>query len=129
MESPDPKISSTQHSVNSDNVKSDNVKSDNRFWNELYWFFAIGLVGLTISLIYLPGEAEETLRLLGKEKELSAQIKETQLETHRYKEGVEAVESDPYYRAMIYRDRLRILRENEKRLVREEKPTDQLEVK
>ena len=89
--------------------------SSPRFWNELYWFMTIGLGAFILALLYLPSRAEDTLALLEKESELDRQIEQTNLDTLRYEKGVEAVEQDPYYRANIYRDRMRLVRENERR--------------
>ena len=85
------------------------------FWNELYWFLLLGLGASILALNYLLPQAEETLALLEKESDLDRQIERTELDILRYEKGVEAVERDPYYRANVYRDRMRILRENEER--------------
>ena len=93
--------------------KSEKRATSRRFWNELYWFVTISLVGIMIALWVIPPRALETLSLLKKDTELERVVAEARLQTEILRGAKTAAQSDPYYRDRLRRASLDVKREGE----------------
>jgi len=83
------------------------------FWNELYWFVAIGLVGWIVASIVLPPRLSEMARFLQQERSALADLRTLQEQESILEGAVTAMENDPYYRNGAIRARLGIKRNDE----------------
>ena len=83
---------------------------DSLFWNELYWFFIVGLGAWIIMSLVLPQKTVETLKLLSREKEVIAELEGAQWQEQARIEAIEAMENDPFYQEAIYREVARVKR-------------------
>ena len=88
------------------------------FWNELYWFIAIGLVGWIVASLLLPPRISNTVQLLRQERSVLADIRAIQEQENILEGAVSAMENDPYYRIGVFRARLLVKKENEEYLER-----------
>ena len=93
--------------------KSEKRATSRRFWNELYWFVTISLVGIMIALWVIPPRALESLSLLKKDTELERDVAEARLQTEILRAAKTAAQSDPYYRDRLRRASLDVKREGE----------------
>ncbi len=93
--------------------RSEKRAKSRQFWNELYWFVTIGLVGGMFALWVIPPRALESLSLLKKDIELEREVVETRLQTEIIRAAKTAAQSDPYYRDRLRRASLDVKREGE----------------
>ncbi len=88
------------------------------FWNELYWFVAIGLLGWIIAAIVLPPRIAGVTGILRQERRALADIRVLQEQENLLEGAVSAMENDPFYREGVFRVRLRIKKDSEDYLER-----------
>jgi hypothetical protein len=86
------------------------------FWNEIYWFLAIGLIGWTLAALVLSPRIAGTRQLLEKERRVVADLKGLQEEENVLEGAVSAMENDPYYQEAVIRTRLGLKKKNEEYL-------------
>jgi hypothetical protein len=86
------------------------------FWNELYWFVAIGLMGWILAAMLLPPRVAITSQLLKEERRLTADLRELTEKENLLDGAVSAMENDPFYREGVFRARLSLKKESEEYL-------------
>jgi hypothetical protein len=92
------------------------------FWNELYWFVAICLVGWIVGALVLPPRISETVRLLRQERRVLADNRAIQEEENKLEGAVSAVENDRFFLDGVYRALLGRKKVNEEYLERPTSP-------
>ncbi len=88
------------------------------FWNELYWFVAIGLAGWIVAAMVLPPRVADVTQLLRQERRVLADIRALQEEEGLLEGAVSAMENDPFYREGVFRARLGRKKDTEEYLQR-----------
>ncbi|MGH9361203.1 MAG: hypothetical protein ACRD2T_04745, partial [Thermoanaerobaculia bacterium] len=76
------------------------------FWNELYWFVAIGLAGWILAALLLPPRVAGTAHLLQEERRVVADIRRLRDLEDLLEGAATAMENDPFYREGVFRKRL-----------------------
>ena len=86
------------------------------FWNELYWFVAIGLLGWILAAMILPPRLAGTVKLLQEERRVLADIQQLREKEEILWGAASAMENDPFYREGVFRKRLGLKKESEEYL-------------
>ena len=86
------------------------------FWNELYWFVAVGLAGWILAALMLPPRVAATAQLLRHERVVLAQIEELRRREDLLEGAATAMENDPFYREGVFRKRLGVKKASEEYL-------------
>ena len=94
------------------------------FWNELYWFTALGLVGWMIAAWMLPPRIASTAQLLHRERTLLAQLKALRRREDVLEGAISAMENDPFYIEGVLREQLGVKKPGEKFLEFPDTPSD-----
>jgi hypothetical protein len=84
-----------------------------RFWNELYWFAAIGVAAATLALLVVPGRLAAVIEMRRRERGLDRELRAIEARERVYSKAIEAVENDPYYREGVFRALLQARRPGE----------------
>ena len=86
------------------------------FWNELYWFVALGLLGWILAALILPPRMAGTIKLLQEERRVLADIQGLREKEEILWGAASAMENDPFYREGVFRKRLGLKKESEEYL-------------
>jgi len=86
------------------------------FWNELYWFVAIGLLGWILAALILPPRVAGTVQLLKEERRVLADIQALREKEEILWGAASAMENDPFYREGVFRKRLGLKKDSEEYL-------------
>jgi len=95
---------------------SHRARQEPSFWNELYWFVAIGLLGWIIAALILPPRVAGTVRLLQEERRVLADIQSLREKEEILFGAASAMENDPFYREGVFRKRLGLKKDSEEYL-------------
>jgi cell division protein FtsB len=83
------------------------------FWQEVYWFAVIALVGITVALLVLPPRAVKFRSLSRTEAELKAKNERLDEQQKLLEAAITAMKEDPYYRQNVYRKLLGVKKNSE----------------
>ena len=83
------------------------------FWQEVYWFAVIALVGITIALLILPPRAVKFRSLSRLEAELRTKNEILDEQQKLLEAGITAMKEDPFYRQNVYRKILGVKKNDE----------------
>jgi hypothetical protein len=92
------------------------------FWNELYWFVAIGLLGWIVAALVLPPRVASTAQLLRQERQVLADIQALRRREDILEGAASAMENDPFYREGVFRQRLGLKKDSEEYLEQNPSP-------
>src|SRR5688572_22127273 len=91
----------------------ESTRREPSFWNELYWFVAIGLLGWILAALILPPRVAGTIKLLQEERRVLADIQGLREKEEVLWGAASAMENDPFYREGVFRKRLGLKKESE----------------
>ncbi len=94
------------------------------FWNELYWFAALGLAGWMVAAWMLPPRVASTAQLLHQERNVLAQLKALRRHEDVLEGAISAMENDPFYIEGVLREQLGVKKPGEKFLELPGAPSD-----
>ncbi|MCZ6691224.1 MAG: hypothetical protein O7H41_16685, partial [Planctomycetota bacterium] len=80
------------------------ARKEPTFWNEIYWFTAMALLGWILAALVLPPRIAKNAQLLRKEREIIANIQDLEHTENVLEGAASAMENDPYYREGLIRD-------------------------
>ena len=103
-------------------MSAETAQKGQSFWNELYWFVAIGLAGWILAAMVLPPRVASTAQLLRQERNVVADLKSIQEMENILEGAVSAMENDPFYREAVFRKRLGLKKNTEEYLERPASP-------
>ena len=89
------------------------LRREPSFWNELYWFLAIGLFGWILAAVVLPPRVAKTAQLLQEEHRVSADLEDLRRREDLLEAASSAMENDPFYIDGVVRKRLHLKKPNE----------------
>ena len=86
------------------------------FWRELYWFVVLCLMGWILALAVLPPKAERLATTRSIEEETRARVESLTLRELQYRQAIEALDDDPFFRGEVFHVVLGWHKDGEERL-------------
>jgi hypothetical protein len=83
------------------------------FWEEVYWFAVVTLLGCGLALWMLPPRLARNRSALEIEEDLVGTVAALQTMERKYEAAIAAVENDPFYREEVYRALLKVKKKDE----------------
>jgi hypothetical protein len=83
------------------------------FWQEIYWFTVISLLGFSLALWVLPPRLARNRSALGIEEDLEGAVAALESTGRKYEAAIAAVENDPFYREEVSRSLLKVKKKDE----------------
>jgi len=83
------------------------------FWQEIYWFVVITLLGSGFAFWMLPPRLARNRTALDMEEGLQGTVAALENMEKKYEAAIAAVENDPFYREEVYRALLKVKKKGE----------------